>query len=123
MMRSSILLAAFLAVALAGCGHVSLPEAVHRTAQELHVVPVLAQGAAKEWGAQIDDRIAYCKAQGDLDAIEREKCLGRWGHGDAFEGEAKAVAEAYDEAARALEKLEAAARRLEALIAPKETSP
>lgn len=100
------------AALLCACGH-TLPEAVKLTQQELHGVAIAAQAEAGIWSEQVDARIAYCRRQAAATEIDRARCMGVFGRGDAWEEDLGDLREAYDAAADALQKLGAAAARLE----------
>ncbi len=114
-------------ILLLSCGHgVTLVQSVHAARQGLHGVAIASDEAADEWAAQVDDRIAYCRGQNLPTPQQREACLGPWGQGEQFEDDLTAFKAAYDDAAEALQQLEAAARRLEDRttgIIPQETTP
>ena len=105
-----------LLVASTGCASAtpSMSQGVQFAQQALHGVAIAGKEASAGWSTGVDAQIAYCKRQNLKTEEERRDCMGPWGEGEAFESEFQEFRDAYDEAANGLEKLQKAARKLEA---------
>ena len=109
-----------LTLSLVGCAGQQLPapsDAVRMARRQLHLISVLATELANEWAAQVDDRVAFCRAKQLPSVEQRTDCLGPYGEGKQFDDDMLRLIEAYDTAAEAGEELQQALAQVEQRIA------